>query len=97
VRVGNNAYELVALVLDDKLNAGLKHAGHRHLDCDIAMPGARHGLVDAGNEHFVGAGRVLQAWDALEGASFQNYADRLSIQGGRDLAWGRRTGRGRML
>jgi hypothetical protein len=35
-RVGHHAYGLVALVLDDKLGAGLKHAGYRHLYGRIA-------------------------------------------------------------
>jgi hypothetical protein len=55
VRVRNDAYGLVALVLDDKLGAGLKHSGQAsHLYGRIARTGPHHSSVDVGDEHFVG-------------------------------------------
>jgi hypothetical protein len=59
VRVGDDAYGVVALVLDDKLSTGLNHAGHRHVYGRIARTGPHHGSVDIGDEHFIGIEWVL--------------------------------------
>jgi len=56
MRVSDDAYGLVALVLDDKLGAGLNHARQRHLYGRIARTGAHHGLVHVGNEDLIGSG-----------------------------------------
>jgi hypothetical protein len=54
-RVGDDAYGLVALVLHDKLSAGLNHAGHRHVYDRGVRTGPHHRFADVGNKHFVGA------------------------------------------
>jgi hypothetical protein len=41
VRIGNDAYGLVGLILDDELSAGLKHARQRHLDSTTGRGAAR--------------------------------------------------------
>src|SRR5215470_9729645 len=43
-RIGNDAYGLVALVLHDKLGAGLDHAGHRHVYGLSVRTGPHHCL-----------------------------------------------------
>ena len=55
MRVGHDSYGLVALVLDDKLSAGLNHARHRHVYGRIARTGPHHSFVDIGNQNLIGS------------------------------------------
>ena len=55
-RIGNDAYGLVALVLHDKLSAGLNHPGHCHVYGLSVRTGPHHGLVHVGNEDLIGSG-----------------------------------------
>ena len=55
MREGHDSYGLVALVLDDKLSAGLNHARHRHVYGRIARTGPHHSFVDIGNQNLIGS------------------------------------------
>src|SRR5882757_1016821 len=55
MREGHDSYGLVALVLDDKLSAGLNHARHRHVYGRIARTGPHHSFVDIGSQNLIGS------------------------------------------
>jgi len=73
MRIGNDAYRLVAFVLDEKLGAGLKQARHHHFEAHIAMHGVYHCLVHVGNEVLLGSRGELSAGALAEDAGIDKH------------------------
>jgi hypothetical protein len=84
-RVGHHAYGLVALVLDDKLGAGLNYARHCHVYGLSVRTGPHHGLVDVGNEDFISSRGKRSAGALIEYAGVDEHLKPGCEHVGRDV------------